>query len=178
MFDLKQVETADFGGVPIPVAGRVVLFAGPDGLMRGRLPGGQIVKALQAGALVRADELAGPFVTTQTNAAKLGALACTITTDGAPVMLTFRVVVQKTGENANAAICVRRNGQPIGLEFIIPASDQSFNYKMGSYPDTPPAGTWTYEFWFNVEDSRDQLNTVSGDDPRFSRFIAAQEVAK
>jgi hypothetical protein len=44
MLDLKLVADADLAGVPIPVPGRVVLFAGSDGRLRGRLNGGQLVE--------------------------------------------------------------------------------------------------------------------------------------
>ena len=42
MFDLKERAEAEWASVPVPLPGRVMLFAGTGGEMMVRLPGGQI----------------------------------------------------------------------------------------------------------------------------------------
>lgn len=42
MFDLKERGPDELNSVPVPLPGRVMLFAGPGGVMMVRLPGGQI----------------------------------------------------------------------------------------------------------------------------------------
>ncbi len=132
-----------------------------------------IAKKLNA---ITAQELGGPFSTTSTAAVKIGTLTCAITTSGNPVLVLFKVITQKTGTAANAAVMVYRNGIDIGLSFIINSSDTGFNEKTASIIDNPPPGLNNYEFYYNVESSADSISTVSSADSRFLRYISAKEL--
>lgn len=125
---------------------------------------------------ITARELGAVLTTSSTTASKIGTLAATITTTGGKVMVSFKLVVRKTGTNANAGVAVRRNGTEMGTEYIIPSTDTAFNYKMASIVDEPPVGTHTYEFFWNVENINDSLSTVSDVDTRFERYISATEL--
>lgn len=125
---------------------------------------------------VTAKQLAGPYSTTSLQPVKIGTLTCQITTKGGPVLMLFKVVVQKSGTAANAGLKVLRDGIDIGCSYIIPNGDTNFNYKMGSIIDNPPSGTHKYEFYWNVENSTDSLSTVVSGDGRFERYISAMEI--
>ncbi|CAI3787519.1 hypothetical protein AHFPHNDE_01183 [Pseudomonas sp. MM227] len=133
-------------------------------------------RPLRPANLVNVSELGGPYRTQATGQVKIGSLSCTITTGNNPIQLTYNLVVQHAGSN-NSGIMIKRNGvQLSNASWIIPGPDTNFNYKQGSIIDQPGAGTWTYEFYWNVETTVDSLSTVTATDSRFTRFIVAQEI--
>ncbi|WP_065089160.1 DUF2793 domain-containing protein [Acidihalobacter prosperus] len=127
--------------------------------------------------LVIASELGGAYTTSSTTSSKIGTLTCTIVSTGNPVEVTWNIVVQKTGINANGAVLLYRDGASTGkTDWIIPNSKTDFTYFQGSFIDTPPAGSHAYEYYWNVESTSDSLSTVSSADSRFTRSISAREL--
>ncbi len=133
-------------------------------------------RPLRPANIVSVSQLAGPYSSNATGQVKIGTLTCSITTGNNPIEISYSVVLQHIGSN-NSGIMIKRNGVQLPqATWIIPASDNAFNYKQGTFIDTPGAGTWNYEFFYNTETTADSLTTVTNSDTRFTRFIVAREV--
>lgn len=133
-------------------------------------------RPLRGGNLVSVSELAGPYSTRSTAQSKIGTLSCTITTGDNPIELLYSIVLLHTG-SSNSGVVIKRNNVQLGnASWIIPGADQLFNYKQGSLIDQPGPGTWTYEFYWNLENTADSLSTVTATDYRFTRFLVAREI--
>lgn len=133
-------------------------------------------RPLRPANIVSVSQLAGPYSSSATGQVKIGTLTCSITIGNNPIEVSYSVVLQHIGSN-NAGIMIKRNGVQLPqATWIIPASDNAFNYKQGTFVDTPGAGTWNYEFYYNTETTADTLTTVTSSDTRFTRFIVAREV--
>lgn len=133
-------------------------------------------RPLRPANIVNVSELSGPYRTQNTAQVKIGSLSCTISTGNNPILLTYSLVVQHAG-SSNSGVMIKRNGVAMpNAAWIIPGPDTNFNYKQGTVLDQPGAGTWTYEFYWNVEAASDSLTTVTSTDSRFTRFLVAQEI--
>lgn len=133
-------------------------------------------RPLRPANLVTVSELGGPYSTRSTAQTKIGTLSCTITTGDNPIELLYSIVLLHTG-SSNSGVVIKRNNVQLGnASWIIPGADQLFNYKQGTLIDQPGAGTWNYEFHWNLETTADSLSTVTATDARFTRFLAAREI--